>query len=127
MSDAAPIRHRDEGLKGDDADQVVVAEEGDEAALGVEAAQLPARPAEDEVGAGVAVAVFEDGLDEAHRLEGDLLLRGAGGLLPFQRDQVAATAPVVGDDVDDMPAAAQPLADPRPVQSSPRRARSTRR
>src|SRR3972149_5614541 len=111
MSDAAPVRHRDEGLEGDDADEVVVAEEGHEAALGVEAAQLPARPAEDEGGAGVAVAVFEDGLDEAHRLEGALLLRRARGLLPLQRDQIAATARVVGDDVDDVAGAAQPFAD----------------
>ena len=48
---------------------------------------------------------------QAHRFERHLLLGRAGGLLPLQRDQEALAALVVGHEVDDVLAAAEPFAD----------------
>ena len=88
-----------------------MAQERPESAIGVELAELLARSAEDEVGARVVVRLCQDGVHQAHRLEGHLLLGGAGRLLPLQRDQLAAAFRFVRDNVDDVLAATEALAD----------------
>ena len=111
MLQLSPVGFGDEVLKGKDGDEVAVAEMIVESAADEEVAQLPAVSAQDEVCAVVLTGRGQDGVGERDGLEGDLLLGGAGDLLPLQGDEECSVGGLFGKHVDDVPAPAEALTD----------------